>query len=282
MATSQNGWPVVPNTTTGRAKLDDRPLTRNVDVPNGVLKGDVATIFCWLAREYDQRVERLNAGECWGWFVKKIEGSDTYSNHASGTAVDFNAPDNPMGVPTTRSMTAAQIAECHKLERESGGVLRWGGDFSRPDPMHWEIVGTAAQVAALAKRIEEQPVALDASDKAWISAELAKLVTLTAFPTGGGSGSPVGNAALGQGWPLEPGQPRTTNWANMQQIYLLLKAVKGVVDEIRTSLPSPVGAQLSHIISQLDQLTADPAETGFAHPSVAAAEYAEDHEPNQT
>jgi hypothetical protein len=279
MATSQNGWPVVPDTTAGRAKLDRGPLIRDITVPNGVLAGDVAVVFRWLAREYDQRVEHLDRGECWGWFVKKIEGSDTYSNHASGCAVDFNAPDNPMGVPTTRSLTAAQIAECHELERESGGVLRWGGDFSRPDPMHWEIIGTPAQVAALADRLKEQPMSLDAADKAWISAELAKLVTLASFPTGGGSGSPVGNAALGQGWPLEPGQPRTADWANMQQIYLLLKAVKGVVDDIRTALPGPVGAQLNAILSGLDQLTADPAETGFAHPTVAAAEYAESHEP---
>jgi hypothetical protein len=155
MASSQNGWPVA-----GRDQQDRAPLIRDVTVPNGVLAGDVAVVFRWLAREYDRRVERLNRGECWGWFVKEIEGSSTISNHASGTAVDFNAPDNPMGQGTTkRSMTAAQIATCHRLEDESGGVLRWGGDFSRNDPMHWEIVGTRAQVATLARKIksEEKP-----------------------------------------------------------------------------------------------------------------------------
>lgn len=150
MPNSQNGWPVVP-----RSAVDELPLIRDVRVPNGVLAGDVAVIFRWLAEQYDRRVERLKRGECWGWFVKTIEGSSTISNHSSGTAVDFNAPDNPMGQGTTkRSMTAAQIAECHKLEDESGDVLRWGGDYvSRQDPMHWEIVGSRAAVKKFADKI---------------------------------------------------------------------------------------------------------------------------------
>lgn len=149
MANSQNGWPVAP-----RSAVDELPLIRNVKVPNGVLKGDVAVIFRWLAAQYDRRVEPIKAGECWGWFVKRIEGSSTISNHASGTAIDINAPQNPMGSGTTkRSMTAAQIAECHRLEDESDNVLRWGGDFGRNDPMHWEIVGSRAACRAFVAKI---------------------------------------------------------------------------------------------------------------------------------
>ena len=148
-ARSQNGWPVV-----GRDACDRAPLIRDITVPNGVLRGHVAIVFRWLATEYDRRVERLVAGHCWGWLVKDIEGSSVVSNHASATAVDFNAPANPMGSGTTRkSMTQRQIDTCHQLEQESGGVLRWGGDFTRNDPMHWEIVGTPAEVAAFARKI---------------------------------------------------------------------------------------------------------------------------------
>lgn len=151
MANSQNGWPVAT-----RGAQDDAALIRDIKVPNGVLAGDVAVIFRWLAKEYDRRVERLISGWCWGWFVKPIEGSSTVSNHASGTAVDFNAPANPMGVPTRQVLTAEQIAECHKLEDESDNVLRWGGDYvSRPDAMHWEIVGSQAAVRQLAARIRQ-------------------------------------------------------------------------------------------------------------------------------
>jgi hypothetical protein len=152
MANSQNGWPVVP-----RSAVDEKPLIRDVKVPNGVLAGDVAYVFRWLAGQYDLRVERLKPGQCWGWFVKKIEGGSSISNHASATATDFNAPDNPMGQGTTaRSMTSKQIDECHKIERESDNVLRWGGDYvSRQDPMHWEIVGSRAAVRQFAAKLRE-------------------------------------------------------------------------------------------------------------------------------
>lgn len=163
MASSQNGWAVDYS----GAGQDRAPLIRDVYVPNGVRAGDVATIFRWLAEQYDRRVERLRPGWCWGWHVKVIEGSSVISNHASGTAVDFNAPDNPMRTGSTeKSLTAEQIAECHALERESGNVLRWGGDFSRDDPMHWEIIGTSTEVAALARRIraEDQENDVDSDD----------------------------------------------------------------------------------------------------------------------
>lgn len=149
MANSQNGWPIVP-----RSAVDELPLIRNVRVPNGMLKGDVAIIFRWLAVQYDKRVEPIKSGQCWGWFVKVIEGSKTPSNHGSATAVDINAPDNPMGSGTTkRSMTSTQIATCHAIERESDGTLRWGGDFSRNDPMHWEIDASRAACRAFVARI---------------------------------------------------------------------------------------------------------------------------------
>lgn len=150
MAKSQNGWPIVP-----RTAIDETALLGRIRVPNGVLKGDVAVIFNWLAAQYDKRVEPLVPGTCWGWFVKPIEGSSVASNHGSGTAVDFNAPQNPMGKGTTRrSMTPRQIDTCHAIESESDDVLRWGGDYvSRNDPMHWEIVGSRPAVTKLANKI---------------------------------------------------------------------------------------------------------------------------------
>lgn len=150
MSTSQNGWPVDRS----GASQDRGPLVRDITVPNGVLAGDVAVVFRWLARQFDARVEQLMKGSCWGWFVKPIEGSQTISNHASGTAVDLNADKHPMGVSASKTFTTGQIAACHAILAEADGVLRWGGDYTgRPDPMHWEIVGSAAQVRALANKI---------------------------------------------------------------------------------------------------------------------------------
>lgn len=150
MARSQNGWSVV-----GRDDCDQGPF-EGVRFPNGIRKGDVATIARWQLRRYRATVEPLVNGTCWGWYVKEIEGSSTISNHSSGTAWDINAPQNPMGVATSRSMSQRQIDACHAIERASGGVLRWGGDFSRPDPMHWEIVGSPTQAAAFARKIRTE------------------------------------------------------------------------------------------------------------------------------
>jgi hypothetical protein len=237
MAVSQNNWPVDP---TG-AKQDEAPLIRNVTVPNGVRAGDVAVVFRWLAREYDRRVERLVPGGCWGWFVKKIEGSSIISNHASGTAVDFNAPDNPMASGSTeRSLTQRQIDVCHAIERESGHVLRWGGDFSRDDPMHWEIVGTPNQVRLLAAKIrkdEEDKVAtqFNAEDRAILKASakdaVDDLTALSDFDTGGGQGSNVGNSVWGHGFPLVPGRPRQAGYTNLQVMYALMLEIQ---QDVRT------------------------------------------------
>lgn len=150
MANSQNGWPVDK---TG-ASQDRNPIYGNVKVPNGVLAGDVATVLRWVAKRFHETVQPLVAGTCWGWFVKSIEGSTSISNHASGTAIDLNADQHPMGVAASTNFTPAQIAACHAIVKAAGGVIRWGGDYTgRPDPMHWEIVGSRSAVAAFAKTI---------------------------------------------------------------------------------------------------------------------------------
>lgn len=156
MATAQNGWPVVPNTDAGRRRLAGLKLPGTMPHPVRVLAGDVATIARWHVAEYHRRVEPIKPAGCWGWNVRLIGDGPDWSNHAAACAWDLNAPDNPDGAPPRKVMTPAQIDQCHALERESDGVLRWGGDWSDPDPMHWEVVGTPAQAAALAWKIRNQ------------------------------------------------------------------------------------------------------------------------------
>jgi hypothetical protein len=167
MPNSQNGWPVIPDSTAGRAKLAELVLPGTMPHPVRVLAGDVATVARWHVREYHRRVEPIKPPGCWGWNVRKIGDGPDWSNHASATAWDLNAPDNPDGAPPSDVLTAEQIAECHALERESDGVLRWGGDWSDPDPMHWEIIKGSSAVAALAARIEEEdmPTAKEVVDE---------------------------------------------------------------------------------------------------------------------
>lgn len=148
MAESQNGWPVAT-----KAQCDQGPFGGE-EFPNGILKGDVATIARWHLTRYEALVEPLVSGTCWGWFVKKIKGSSQYSNHASGTAWDVNASKYPLGDLPEDVMSGKKIAACRQIVREFEGVLRWGGDYSgRKDVMHWEIDKGETAVATLAKKI---------------------------------------------------------------------------------------------------------------------------------
>ncbi|WP_394941992.1 M15 family metallopeptidase [Psychromicrobium sp. YIM B11713] len=148
-ATSQNGWPASESLPLATLKVG------SVTFPSGVLKGDVATVLGYVARRFNKEVEALHEGWCWGYNFRKISGSTEYSNHSSGTAIDCNAPDHPLGKEGTYSK--AQVTAIHKIISDCNGVVRWGGDYNgRKDEMHFEInVGPGnAKLKALAKKIK--------------------------------------------------------------------------------------------------------------------------------
>lgn len=148
MAVAQNGWSASPN----KADIGVAPFAvAGVSFPGGVKSGPVATVLGYVAKEYNRRVEALRPGECWGYNYRAISGSKTLSTHSAGTAIDINAPLHPLGKSGTFS--APQVAQIRAILRETGGVVRWGGSFSRPDEMHWEIVGNSAEVKRVADRL---------------------------------------------------------------------------------------------------------------------------------
>lgn len=151
MSKSQNGWPVV-----GRDKIVDKAVL-GVEFPNGWLKGDVDVLFSALIVDLN-KIERIDNGGCWGWGVKKIEGSNSISNHSSGTAIDYNAPAHPMGVRNTYSKSDRDKINA-LLKGKYEGVIRWGGNYTgRPDDMHFEIDDTPSAVKRVADKIRgEKP-----------------------------------------------------------------------------------------------------------------------------
>jgi hypothetical protein len=207
MAKSQNGWTVIDSDQCAQF------VVNGVHFPNGVRRGDVEVVLRWVAVQFHNRVDRLVPGWCWGYNKKKITGGDgsTWSNHASGTAIDVNAPDLPQGQAPRRSMTQAEIDQCHAIERESGGVVRWGGDFSNPDPMHWEIVGNAAAVTAFARKIQQAQQEEDdmtpAEMTAWAKSAEGKAALAAAATTGG-------PGYKGGGLPSWDDQPEERNLLN--------------------------------------------------------------------
>ncbi|WP_018687033.1 peptidoglycan-binding protein [Actinokineospora enzanensis] len=110
-----------------------------------------------VLEQIDKRVEDIDLnstrGELddWGHADRPIRGSTETSNHASATAVDVNSTRHPLGA--TGTFTPAQVAEIRRILAEVDNVVRWGGDWSRPDPMHFEIDAAYPRVAAVAARL---------------------------------------------------------------------------------------------------------------------------------
>lgn len=142
--TSQNGWPAI---TDGQ----DPRLAPSPWITGRLLAGDVQTVLDHVAARFDAEVEPVDVGSSWGWAYRPVRGGGDLSNHASGTSIDLDATEHPLGV--TGTFSDEQVAAIRAILAEVAPVVAWGGDFGRPDEMHFEIVGGAAQVAEVAARI---------------------------------------------------------------------------------------------------------------------------------
>lgn len=142
---TQNGWEGIEDS-------DDPRLVSFPWVTGQVRDGDVAVVLAHVAERFNAEVEPIDVASSWGWAYRPVRGHDEgLSNHASGTAIDLNAPAHPLG--SSGTFTADQVARLRAILDEVAPVLAWGGDFDRPDEMHIEIVGTPDEVAEVAARI---------------------------------------------------------------------------------------------------------------------------------
>lgn len=109
----------------------------------------VAPLIAGFCKEFHQLIEPIDGGalDDWGYCFRNVRGStDKLSNHSSGTAIDLNAVDHPLGKSGT--FPAEKVPMIRALAKKYGMI--WGGDFrSRPDEMHFEIAVTPAKAAAL-------------------------------------------------------------------------------------------------------------------------------------
>jgi hypothetical protein len=139
---------------------------RNGGFPTGIKGGDVATVFTYLVERLHAEAEpmlsdpisgQLGYG-CWSYeYRANVNNPSQLSCHASGTAIDYNAPRHPNGtsVASGRSgWSIRSVSAVRAILADLGGVVRW---LDGNDPMHFEIHGTAAQVAAVAARLRRIP-----------------------------------------------------------------------------------------------------------------------------
>lgn len=148
--TSQNCWPA----------FDDGadPLLEVSPWVTGRLRGgDVRFVLEHVAARFDAEVEPVDPASSWGWGYRTVRGEedeagDGLSNHASGTSIDLNATEHPLGAEDTFSDD--QVAAIRAIVAEVSPAVAWGGDFTgRRDEMHFEIVGSPEVVAEVAARL---------------------------------------------------------------------------------------------------------------------------------
>jgi len=156
VVSSQNGW-----------KANDRSVIVSIRVPGGsiaVHNGGVATIFTHLATRFHNEVEPLVWPGNWGYAERAVRGSSDISNHASGTAIDLNAPQHPLGTNPAANYSSQQINAIHNIVNFYEGVIRWGGDYvGRKDGMHFEINDgvSVARVNQIAAKCGGAPVVVN-------------------------------------------------------------------------------------------------------------------------
>lgn len=118
---------------------------------------EMAYIFTVLLADIDNHLRTRGSSlarrvDDWAYALRKIAGSNTWSNHCWGLAVDFNAENNPMGSRLITEFDPAFIRNLLKTKYRS--LFRWGGDYSkRKDAMHFEWMGTIPEARALTDRL---------------------------------------------------------------------------------------------------------------------------------
>lgn len=157
MGFSQNGWSTLATSLSPDLKVLSWITGR-------VRAGNVHTLFDLFCERYNKEVEPITQAHSWGHAARAIRGSTVTSNHASGTAIDLNAPKHPLGLSGT--FTASQRTALRGLLNDFDGVIRWGGDYAgRKDEMHFEINAPATKVTAtVAKLTTAKPVTLNVKE----------------------------------------------------------------------------------------------------------------------
>lgn len=157
MNTAQNGWPVL--------KPDSPKLHTWLEPDSGLRirlrNGSAGFLLIFVLSWFHRKVERVNEGQLddWGYAYRPVRAGADWSNHAGGCAIDVNATQHPLGVPTLKTFTPAQAARIRrKLRVTFLGLIRWGGDYRvRPDAMHFEIVGRLSACERLARILMRTP-----------------------------------------------------------------------------------------------------------------------------
>lgn len=134
------------------------PDMRLVVAPSGAkwyVHKDIAFIVSTAVNQIEANGYKFDHGpidtdDDWGYSNRPIRGSKRPSNHSWGLAIDIDAQNYPMG---QRKKKPPQWV----IDTFRRFGFTWGGQWGRPDPMHFEFMGTPADAARIRRQLGEFP-----------------------------------------------------------------------------------------------------------------------------
>ena len=166
MPNSINGWTVLDSPPWSDPRLEKKPVP-GVPKRSLTLRKEVLPLFLALAKDYHDTIAPIDEGDLddWSYSYRPARQSSSWSDHASGTAIDLNASKEGWLGMSNYSWWANpskhRAAQAIKKRYEVvmwGGSKDFGGDYfngSTVDWMHWAIKPgvTLAQVEAVIKKL---------------------------------------------------------------------------------------------------------------------------------
>lgn len=163
MPSSYNGWVAPPAALDSQfGKMVGAPPFGSGGYAGGMASGDVSVVMAYLIGRLHNEVEPMmtdpSTGQlgygCWGYSYRdNVNNPGQLSNHASGTAIDYNAPRHPNGTSTGPNGGGGWTGDQYRairaiLDGPLQGSVNW---LTSNDPMHFDIrvnASTLAKVAA--------------------------------------------------------------------------------------------------------------------------------------
>lgn len=131
-ATTSSGWSVLEPGSTKLVTLEQSGI-------KFVVRKELAVPFRRLIRFLNAVEPVTETGWDGGYAHRKIAGTDVWSDHAGGAAIDWNASQHGRTGNPSEGWTRQQVAliKWYIGNSAHGDYLDWGGLWKHPDPMHF-------------------------------------------------------------------------------------------------------------------------------------------------
>lgn len=130
------------------------------------VRRQIASLIVGLVRDLERaRDKPFRVDWSWGYANRAIAGTNVASNHSWGLAVDLDAPENPYlsadvhraPHPLRKTFPGGRVLRSTMPNRVEAIAKRWGFGWggrypTKPDPMHFEFMGSVDD----AKRLADQ------------------------------------------------------------------------------------------------------------------------------